>query len=425
MTTKPTYTPALRFPDFLNDGEWEVKRLGEICIVNPPSKDIPNEFNYLDLESVVAGRIISCNRIKREGAPSRAQRLVQKYDVLFQMVRPYQQNNLYFLLEDGQYVASTGYAVLRAKEGVSDSGYLYHIVHSKDFLSQVLQRCTGSNYPAINSSSLEDICVPFPPLPEQRRIAQALTALDELIAATNEKLEQMKAYKKGLMQQLFVDSTGGGKSLKINYLQIPKLRFPAFYQEKEWEEKKLGEVGYTYTGLSGKDKNDFGHGDAEYITYLNVFSNPIIKQEMNLPIEIDNKQHSVQYGDVFFTTSSETPDEVGMSSVWLENKDNVYLNSFCFGYRLTEEFDYRYLSYYFRSDSFRKRMVVLAQGISRYNISKIKAMELPIQYPTIPEQRKIASCLSAMDETINAYTEKATLLGQYKKGLMQRMFPKQ
>lgn len=144
---------------------------------------------------------------------------------------------------------------------------------------------------------------------------------------------------------------------------------------------------------------------------------------MNLPIEIDNKQHSVQYGDVFFTTSSETPDEVGMSSVWLENKDNVYLNSFCFGYRLTEEFDYRYLSYYFRSDSFRKRMVVLAQGISRYNISKIKAMELPIQYPTIPEQRKIASCLSAMDETINAYTEKVGLLGQFKKGLMQQMFP--
>ena len=185
----------------------------------------------------------------------------------------------------------------------------------------------------------------------------------------------------------------------------------------------MGEVGYTYTGLSGKDKNDFGHGDAEYITYLNVFSNPIIKQEMNLPIEIDNKQHSVQYGDVFFTTSSETPEEVGMSSVWLDNKDNVYLNSFCFGYRLTEEFDYHYLSYYFRSDSFRKRMIVLAQGISRYNISKIKAMELSIQYPSLPEQRKIASCLSTMDDQINAYTEKVALLGQYKKGLMQRMFP--
>lgn len=203
MTTKPTYTPAIRFPYFLNDGEWEVKRLGEICLVNPPSKDIPEEFNYLDLESVVAGRIIGCNRIKREGAPSRAQRLVQKYDVLFQMVRPYQQNNLYFLLEDGQYVASTGYAVLRSKEGVSDSGFLYHIVHSENFLSQVLQRCTGSNYPAINSSSLEDIYVPFPPLAEQRRIAACLYALDEMLAATNEKLEQLKAYKKGLMQNLF------------------------------------------------------------------------------------------------------------------------------------------------------------------------------------------------------------------------------
>lgn len=210
----------------------------------------------------------------------------------------------------------------------------------------------------------------------------------------------------------------------INVLRKPKLRFPEFYNEKEWEEKKLGEIGETYTGLSGKNKNDFGHGEAEYITYMNVFSNPIAKKEMNLPIEIDYKQHSVMYGDVFFTTSSETPAEVGMSSIWLENKDNVYLNSFCFGYRLQEEFDYKYLSYYFRSDYFRKKMIVLAQGISRYNISKNKVMELPLQCPSLLEQRKIASCLSTMDDQIDAYTEKVALLGQYKKGLMQRMFPK-
>lgn len=401
MTTKPSYTPALRFPDFINDGEWEVKRLGEIITVNSG-----RDYKHLQSGDIpvygTGGYMLSVNDklsdidaigIGRKGTIDKPQYLKAPFWTV---------DTLFFLT---------------TKEGY-DLNFVFCLLQTVEWKKYSEQ--TG--VPSLTRSTIEKIEVKIPPFPEQRRIAQALTALDELIAATNEKLEQMKAYKKGLMQQLFVNATGGGKRLIINCLQIQKLRFPAFYEEKEWEEKKLGEVGYTYTGLSGKDKNDFGHGDAEYITYLNVFSNPIIKQEMNLPIEIDNKQHSVQYGDVFFTTSSETPDEVGMSSVWLENKDNVYLNSFCFGYRLTEEFDYRYLSYYFRSDSFRKRMVVLAQGISRYNISKIKAMELPIQYPTIPEQRKIASCLSSMDETISGYTEKAGLLGQFKKGLMQQMF---
>lgn len=213
MTTNNTKNniPTLRFPEFVNDGEWEMKKLGEICIVNPPTKEIPNEFYYLDLESVVAGRIIGCSRIKKEDSPSRAQRLVQKYDVLFQMVRPYQQNNLFFLLENNQYVASTGYAVLRAIDGLSDCGFIYQLVHSKSFLNQVLQRCTGSNYPAINSSSLEDICVPLPPLSEQQRIARCLAEADAMLSATTAKLEQLKAYKKGLMQQLFASSMGGVK----------------------------------------------------------------------------------------------------------------------------------------------------------------------------------------------------------------------
>ena len=97
----------------------------------------------------------------------------------------------------------------------------------------------------------------------------------------------------------------------------------------------MGEVGTTYTGLSGKTKDDFGHGEGKFITYMNVFSNAISDLNMVEPIEIDNRQNEVKAGDVFFTTSSETPEEVGMSSVLLENSDNTYLNSFCFGYRPT------------------------------------------------------------------------------------------
>lgn len=79
-----------------------------------------------------------------------------------------------------------------------------------------------------------------------------------------------------------------------------------------WEQRKLGDIGETYTGLSGKTKADFGHGQARFVTYMNVFSNPISNPEMTEPIEIDPKQNEVEVGDVLFTTSSETPEEVGM-----------------------------------------------------------------------------------------------------------------
>ncbi|MGI6593513.1 MAG: hypothetical protein ACOX24_00270 [Christensenellales bacterium] len=100
------------------------------------------------------------------------------------------------------------------------------------------------------------------------------------------------------------------------------------------------------------------------------------------PIEIDPKQAEVRYGDVFFTTSSETPEEVGMSSIWLENVPNTYLNSFCFGFRMKNPLDFHFFAYALRSPCFRKQMILLAQGISRYNISKISSDGYNGAYPT-------------------------------------------
>lgn len=144
---------------------------------------------------------------------------------------------------------------------------------------------------------------------------------------------------------------------------VPKRRFKEFQNTSAWEQRKLGEMGDTFTGLSGKTKEDFGHGDAKFVTYINVFSNPISDPYGTESVEIDSKQKEVKYGDVFFTTSSETPEEVGMSSVWLENTENVYLNSFCFGYRPTVEFDPYYLAFMLRSPVVRKKIYVLS---SRY-----------------------------------------------------------
>ena len=156
-----------------------------------------------------------------------------------------------------------------------------------------------------------------------------------------------------------------------------------------WEQRKLGEIGQTYTGLSGKTKGDFGHGQARFVTYMNVFSNPISNPEMTEPIEIDSKQNEVEVGDVFFTTSSETPEEVGMSSVLLEKRGKTYLNSFCFGFRPSERIDSYYLAYMLRSESARAKITLLAQGISRYNISKNKVMEIAVSLPSLDEQKMI------------------------------------
>ncbi len=191
-----------------------------------------------------------------------------------------------------------------------------------------------------------------------------------------------------------------------------------------WEQRKLGEIGETFSGLSGKNKNDFGHGDASFITYMNVFSNSIADLRGTEHVEIDSKQNQVIYGDILFTTSSETPEEVGMSSVWLGHTKNTYLNSFCFGYRILEKqnFDSYYMAYLLRTENFRKRMTVLAQGISRYNISKKQVMNTFVNFPTMEEQRKIGKALFLIDRTITLHEEKQRQLERLKKALLQKMF---
>lgn len=202
----------------------------------------------------------------------------------------------------------------------------------------------------------------------------------------------------------------------------PQLRFEGFMDD--WEERKLGDVGDTFTGLTGKTKEDFGHGSAKFVTYVNVFQNPIATLDQLDAVEIDEKQNQVQKGDVFFTTSSETPEEVGMSSVWTYDTKNVYLNSFTFGYRPRVSFDLNYMASMLRSPSIRKKITFLAQGISRYNISKTKMLEIEIPAPNLSEQTKIGLFFKGLDDTIALHQRKLDLLKEQKKGFLQKMFPK-
>jgi len=198
------FSQKIRFKaDNGNDYQvWEIKKIKEAVTVNPITKQkLPAAFNYIDLESVENGVLNKTIFLNIKEAPSRAQRLLQKNDILYQMVRPYQKNNLFFDLEQNNYVASTGYAQLRT---VNNPQYIYQYLHTDSFVNDVMLRCTGTSYPAINSTDLSDIKILLPSLPEQTKIAKLLTVMDEKIRLNNTLLEQSKLFKKAMLQQLFV-----------------------------------------------------------------------------------------------------------------------------------------------------------------------------------------------------------------------------
>ena len=161
---------------------------------------------------------------------------------------------------------------------------------------------------------------------------------------------------------------------------------------------------------------------------MNVYSNPIADLAMTENVEIKDgeNQNEVCYGDIFFTTSSETPEEVGMSSVWLSHESKVYLNSFCFGYRLSSQSEGvispDFLGFQLRAPHIRKKIIFLAQGSTRFNISKSKLMDIVVYMPTIEEQNKITAFLLNVDSKIKHTIQSIERLNMLKKALLQQMF---
>lgn len=181
--------------------EWEVKELGECAEINSSHLSIPNEFIYIDLESVIDGKLVIEKIMNKQNAPSRAQRVVSMKDILYQTVRPYQKNNLYFEFESKyKYVASTGYAQIKTDEC---SKYLFYFLHNDDFIAEVLTRCTGTSYPAIAPKELEKVKVKMPlDIAEQTEIAKRLSAIDLTIQKEEAILSKYKNIKTGLMARL-------------------------------------------------------------------------------------------------------------------------------------------------------------------------------------------------------------------------------
>ncbi len=402
-----TFFPNLRFPGF--EGEWEVNRFQEVVKINQ------------GLQIPISDRLVS----PRDGA-------------YFYITNEFLKDNSekkYFIKNPPLSVLCNKEDILMTRTGNTGKvvtgvvgafhnnffkvsypknivkGFLYNFLKLPSIQNQISKLAGTSTIPDLNHSDFYRIKFSYPTFEEQQKIAEFVSFLDSRIQTQrkiiSELLSQMSNLKDLILEQRlrFKDSNGNNFS--------------------DWKYFKLSDLGKTFNGLSGKTKEHFGAGQ-KYIQYKQIFDSAKINIEncAFVDVEENENQNTVQYGDVFFTISSETPEEIGMSSVLLENVDNVYLNSFCFGFRATS-FDKlipEFSQFLFRSNTFRNEIIKLAQGSTRYNMSKTEFLKLNVKLPCKDEQTKIANFLSSIQEKIE--TEKRILenLELQKKFLLANLF---
>lgn len=407
--------PEVRFKGF--SGEWEERSFREISEsfeygLNAAATKYDGENKYIRITDINdESHSFDENDLT---SPKADLKLAENYllkpgDVLFARTGASVGKTYIYRKVDGR-VYYAGFLIRARLKAEVNADFIFQSTLTERFSQFVRLTSQRSGQPGINAQEYSYYSTLVPENTEQSRIGTWFQHLDQLITLHQKKYNKLTNIKKAMLEKMFPK----------NGADLPEIRFEGF--EGKWEEKRLGEVGNTFTGLSGKTKDDFGHGEGRFVTYMNVFLNAVSNRDMTEPIEIDVNQTKVLYGDVFFTTSSETPEEVGMSSVWLEQMDNVYLNSFCFGFRPSIKLDCLFFAYMLRSISFRRKISYLAQGISRYNISKTKVMEISIKLPIYKEQKKIGTYFQKLDHLITLQQTQIEKLQNIKKACLEKMF---
>ena len=225
------------------------------------------------------------------------------------------------------------------------------------------------------------------------------------------------------MRRMGLSMEGAIRRAAMQDLLTGRTRLPGF--AGEWEEVALSEIGTTYGGLAGKTRADFGEGNARYVSFLDVLEQVTVtwRRFDHVRVSISESQNRVVSGDVLFNATSETPEDLAMGSVVLVDSDELYLNSFCFGFRIADRnrCDPLFLAYFSRSIPGRKAMYALAQGATRYNLSKKRFLKLELPLPPLPEQQAIATVLSDMDAEITALEHRLNKTRAIKQGMMQQL----
>ena len=385
-----SFIPQIRFKMCKN--QWEKIKLSKIAKFNPKST-LPEKFKYVDLESVLGTDLISYREVSRENAPSRAQRLAQKGDIFYQTVRPYQKNNYLFDSDEKDYVFSTGYAQLRP---LIDSAFLLARLQEESFVNKVLERCTGTSYPAINSKDLSKISVTIPQtIEEQSAIGSLFRLLDDLLASYKDNLANYQSLKATMLSKMFPKA---GQS-------VPEIRLDGF--EGEWENKILSEVTNITMGQSPKSENYTDNPN----DYILVQGNADIKDKQVVPrLWTTEVTKMAEIGDIILTVRAPVGDigKTDYNVVIGRGVAAIKGNDFIF-YTLEK----------MKMTGFWNKF---STGSTFESISSNDIKEAVIQIPTLEEQQAIGSYFSNIDNLINSYQEKISHLETLKKKLLQDMF---
>ena len=392
--------PRIRFKGFEED--WEQRKLGEIAIFNPKSK-LPSTFEYVDLESVIGTEMVSHSTETISTAPSRAQRLAKKGDIFYQTVRPYQKNNYLFEKDERNYVFSTGYAQLRPSV---NERFLFYLTQNGNFVNMVLYNCTGTSYPAINSSDMRRIDIYLSRnSTEQKCIGNTIKTIDHLITLHQRKLEKLKIIKKSMLENLFPQ----------NGEKTPKIRFSEF--TNDWEQRKWIDVVDISKNMvdprNGKYDNlpHISPGNIESFTgqlYDNV---KCVKDENLISGKFKFSSGDIIYGKI----NPQLGKYLYATFSGLTSADAYVLNA-------KNEVNQKYLYTIIQTRNFFEYSVSVSM---RSGMPKINRDELNVYSffaPATDEQLKIGNCILKYDHLITLHQSKLEKLQKIKKSMLESMF---
>lgn len=396
--------PKLRF----NKGETEWKKLPLYkCGDFNPTSELPDVFEYVDLESVIGTELKQHRTEQRETAPSRAQRLARRNDIFFQMVRPYQKNNYLFTSNKDNFVFSTGYAQIRPN---IDCNFLFSHLQKDSFINEVLLNCTGSSYPAINATTLSNIFITVPSnLEEQTKIGSFFTGIDAVISKTINEIERLKLVKTASLQAMFPQK---GET-------VPRLRFKGF--SDKWIKTTLGEFTIFSKG-SGYSKADLKEFGTPIILYGRMYTNySFTINEINT--FADKKRGSIvsKGNEIIIPASGETPEDIAIAS-------HVSQNGIILGgdlnilYTDKNLIDPSFLALAITYTETHKELVSFSQGKSVVHLHSNEIAKAHVRFPDIKEQMKIADFFINLDRQISLAEKKLEKLKKVKQSCLDMMF---
>ena len=405
--------PKLRFPEFESDGEFREKSLGYFCDYwngSGNESGVTEDGQYL---------LISLNSIDIEGnlksdmkrVPSTDNSL-KKGDLVMVLSDVAHGNflGLSAIIPDDNYVLNQRMAGLGIKDfSEIDPKYLRLFINGNQ--KYFKRQGQGSSQQNLSKGSVIDFPVLVPTrLIEQQKIASCLSSLDELIAAHNDKLDALKDHKKGLLQNLFPQE---GE-------RVPKFRFPEFENDGEWVEKKLGDLTEKIgDGIHTTPKYD-DSGDYFFINGNNLIDGKIYVGEKTKRVSrLEYEKHKKELNETTVLLSINGT----IGNVAFYNKESVVLGKSACYMTPNQELNSIFLFYSLQCPKITSFFFSELTGSTIKNLSLRTIRETAFGLPTIQEQQKIASCLSALDELITAQQEKIEQLKMHKKGLMQGLFP--